>query len=328
MNARSLRLLVTLVVLLATPIAAQGQSAGKVYRIGFLGTTSPRGPHGAFVDAFRESLRERGYVEGKNLTIEYRWAESNYDRLPALADELVRLKVDLLLTHGTPGSRAAQGATTTIPIVIAIAGDVVATGLVQSLARPGGNITGSSFSFADVNAKRIEILKEALPGLKRVAVLMNDANAGNAVTFAAMAQTARAAKVEVVQISTRSPDDFDRAFAEIVRSHAGAVSMYEDALFLAQTAKLAALAERHRLPTIGFREYAYDGGLLAFGIDFPDVWRRAAGFVDRILKGARPSDLPMEQAGKYEAVVNLRTAKTLRLTIPRGVLLRANKVIE
>lgn len=327
MKPRSACLLAVLTLLLGAPIAAPGQSGTKVHRIGFLGTTSARS-HGAFVDAFREGLRERGYVEGKNVTIEYRWAESDYGRLRGLADELVRMKVDVLLTHGTPGSRAAQEATTTIPIVITIAGDVVATGLVQSLARPGGNVTGSSFSLADVNSKRIEMLKEALPGLKRVAVLMNDANAANAVTFDAMARAARTVKVEVVQVSTRSADDFDRAFAEIVRSHAGALSMYEDPLFIAQAARLAALAERHRLPSIGFREYADAGGLLAFGVDFPDVWRRAAGFVDRIFKGARPSDLPMEQAGKYETAVNLRTAKTLRLTIPRGLLLRANTVIE
>lgn len=317
-----------LLVLLVTGSAAHGQpAAGKTYRIGFLGTTSPKS-HGAFLDAFRQGLRERGYVEGKNLTIEYRWAENDYARLPALAAELVRLKVDLILTHGSPGSRAAKEATTTIPIVIAIVGDAVATGLVQSLARPGGNLTGSTFFFPEVNAKRIEMLKEALPGLKRVAVLMNDDNRGNVVTFEAMTKTARTVKVEVTQMSTRSADDFERVFAQIARSGAGAVSVYEDPLFIAEAGRLAALAERHRLPSIGFREYADLGGLLGFGVDFPDVWRRAAGFVDRIFKGARPGDLPMQQPEKYDTVVNLRTAKVLQLTIPKRVLLRADTVIE
>jgi putative tryptophan/tyrosine transport system substrate-binding protein len=319
-------LALALALALAVTMTVHGQPT-KVYRIGFLGTTSPKS-HGAFVDAFREGLRERGYVEGKNLTIEYRWAESDYARLPALAAELVRLKVDLILTHGSPGSRAAKEAATTIPIVIAITGDAVATGLVQSLARPGGNITGSTFFFPELNAKRIEILKEVLPGLKRVAALMNDDNRGNVVTFDAMAKTARTVNVELVQVSTRNPDDFEKAFAQIMRSGADAVSVYEDPLFVAHAARLAALAERHRLPSMGFREYADAGGLLGFGVDFPDVWRRAAGFADRIFKGTKPSDIPMQQPEKYDTVVNLKTAKILQLTIPRRVLLRADKVIE
>jgi putative ABC transport system substrate-binding protein len=313
--------------LLATPIAAPGQQSGKVHRIGFLGSTSPKS-HGAFVDAFRDGLRERGYVEGKNVVIEYRWAESDYGRLPALAADLVRLNVDLILTHGSPGGRAAKAATTTIPIVVAITGDVVATGLVQSLARPGGNLTGLSFFFPELNAKRLEMLKEALPSLKRVAVLMNDTNPGNVVTFEAMTQTGRTVGIEIVQILARNPNDFDGAFAQIVRSRCEAVVVYEDALFVAQVTRLAGLAQRHRLPSVGFREYADAGGLLGFGVNFPDVWRRAAGFVDRIFKGAKPSELPIEQAGKFDTVVNLRTAKALRLAIQPKVLLRAETVIE
>jgi putative ABC transport system substrate-binding protein len=280
------------------------------------------------VDAFRDGLRERGYVEGKNVIIEYRWAENDYGRLPALAAELVRLNVDLILTHGTPGGRAAKAATTTIPIVVAIAGDAVATRLVQSLARPGGNLTGSTFFFPEVNAKRIEMLKEALPKVKRVAVLMNDTNPGNVVTFEAMTRTARTVGIDVVQSLARTAEDFDGAFSQIVRSRCEALAVYEDALFIAQAPRLAALAERHRLPSVGFREYADAGGLLAYGVNFPDVWRRAAGFADRIFKGARPSDLPVEQAGKFDTVVNLRTAKALRLTIHPKVLLRAETVIE
>jgi putative tryptophan/tyrosine transport system substrate-binding protein len=315
--------------IVATPLAAAGQAsrAGKVWRIGFLGTTSAKS-HGAFVEAFRTGLRERGYVEGKDVVIEYRWAESDYGRLWPLAAELVRLNVDLILTHGTPGGRAAKAATTTIPIVVAVAGDAVATGLAESLARPGGNLTGSTFFFPELNAKRLEMLKEALPGIKRAAVLMNDSNPANVATFDAMARMARTVGVDVTQVIARSPNDFASAFAQITKARAEAVAVYEDPLFVAQAAALAALAERHRLPSIGFREYAEVGGLLAFGLDFPDVWWRAAGFVDRIFKGAKPSELPIEQAGKFETIVNLRTAKTLRLTIPSKVLLRADRVVE
>jgi len=313
-------------LLLAATVVAHAQPT-KVHRIGFLGTTSPKS-HGPFLDAFREGMKERGYVEGKNLVIETRWAESDYARLPALAAELVQLKVDLILTHGTPGSRAAKEATSSIPIVVAITGDAVATGLVQSLARPGGNVTGSTFFFPELNAKRLEILKETLPGLKRVAALLNDENRGNVVTFEAMAKTGRTLGLEVVQVPTRSPEDFERAFGQVKSSGADAVAIYEDALFVAQAGRLAALAQRQRLPSIGFREFADLGGLLGFGVDFPDVWKRAAGYVDRIFKGAKPADIPMQQPEKFDTVVNLRTAKALQLTIPRRVLLRADKIIE
>jgi putative ABC transport system substrate-binding protein len=322
-----LRTLLVALALFLAPLISEAQPAGKVWRIGFLGTTSPKS-HGAFVDAFRAGLRDRGYVEGKNVTIEYRWAEGDYTRLPALAAELVRLNVDLILTHGTPGSQAAKGATTTIPIVIAITGDAVATGLVQSLARPGTNLTGFTFFLAEMNAKRVELLKEALPGLKRVAVLMNATNPANVVTFEAVARTARLVNVEAVQVMARSIEDFDSAFAQMGQARAEAVAVYEDPLFIAQAARLAALAEQHRFPSAGFREYAAAGGLLAFGVNFPDVWRRAAGHVDRIFKGAKPSDVPMEQPAKFDTVVNLRTAKALRVTIPHAVLLRAETVIE
>jgi len=313
--------------LLATSSATSGQAASKIYRIGFLGSTSPKA-HGPFVEAFREGLRERGWVEGKTVTIEYRWAQGDYGRLPALAADLVRSNVDLILTHGTPGGRAAKGATTVIPIVIAIVGDAVATGLVQSLAHPGGNLTGLSFFFAELNAKRIELLKEAFPTLKRVAVLMNGGNPGNVVTFESMAGMARTLGLEIVQALAQSPEEFDAAFAQIARARGDGVSVYEDALFLAQAAQLAALAERSRLRSIGFREFAEAGGLLGFGVNFPDAWRRAAGFADRILKGAKPADLPIEQPAKYDTVVNLRTARTLGLTISPTVMVRADVVID
>jgi putative ABC transport system substrate-binding protein len=311
--------------LLAAPATAYGQRAGKVYRIGVLGTTSPKS-HGAFVDAFRDGLRDRGYIEGKTVVVEVRWAENDYERLPALAAELVGSKVDLILTHGSPGARAAKAATTTIPIVIAISGEAVATGLVQSLARPGGNVTGSTFFFSELNAKRLELLKEALPKLKRVAVLLNDANPGNVMTTETA--TAKSIGIEVVQATARRTDDFDGAFGQITRSQCEAVIVYEDPLFLAEAKRLAELCERHRLPSAGFREFADAGGLLGFGINFHAVWRHAASFVDRIFKGARPGDLPMEQPAKFDTVVNLRTARALRLTIQPKVLLRAETVIE
>ena len=320
--------IVAVVVLLGiAPLTTVAQPAGKVWRIGFLGSTSPKS-HGSFVAAFREGLRERGYVEGKHVTIEYRWAENQYDRLPALAADLVRLNVDVILTHGSPGARAAKAATTTIPIIVAIVGDAVTTGLVESYARPGANLTGSSFSFPELNAKRIEMLKEALPSVKRVAVLMNATNVGNVVTFEAMARTARSVDLSVVQVFAKSAEDLEGAFTQMTKAHADAVAVYEDALFLAQAQHLAELAERRRLPSVGFRELADAGGLLAFGVNFPDVWRRAAHFADRIFKGAKPGELPMEQPAKFDTVVNLRTARALKLTIPPKVLLRADRVIE
>ncbi len=313
--------------LLAVPALAYGQRVGKVHRIGVLGTTSPKA-HGAFVDAFRDGLRERGYIEGKTVVVEVRWAENNYDRLPALAAEFVGAHVDLILTHGAPGARAAKAATATIPIVIAISGEAVATGLVQSLGRPGGNVTGSTFFYSELNAKRLELLKEALPKLKRVAVLLNGANPGNVMTSETVTRAAKSIGIDVVLATARSAEEFEGAFGQITRSQCEAVIVYEDPLFVAEAKQLASLSERHRLPSAGFREFADAGGLLGFGVNFPDVWRQAASFVDRIFKGAKPGDLPMEQPRKFDTVVNLRTARALRLTIQPKVLLRSETVIE
>jgi putative tryptophan/tyrosine transport system substrate-binding protein len=321
------QLVVGAAALLAVPARAYGQRAGKLYRIGLLGTTSPKS-HGAFVDAFREGLRERGYVEGKTVALEYRWAENDYARLPALAAELVRLNVDLILTHGAPGARAAKAATATIPIVIAISGEAVATGVVQSLARPGGNVTGSTFSYSELNAKRLELLKEALPGVKRVGVLLNGANPGNVATVETVTRTARSVGIEVTPAIAKSADEFEGAFGQMTRAQCEAVLIYEDPLFVAEARRLAALCERHRLPSASFRELTDAGGLLGFGINFPAVWRHAASFVDRIFKGANAGELPMEQPEKFDTVVNLRTARALKLTIQPKVLLRAETVIE
>jgi putative ABC transport system substrate-binding protein len=314
-------------VLLAVPLAAESQQAGRIYRIGFLGATSPSG-YASQVEAFRKGLRELGYVEGKNFVIEFRWAEGKYARLPELAVELVRLKPDVLVTHAPAATLAAKRATSTIPIVMGVTGEAVATGLVESLARPGGNVTGSSFFVRELSAKRLELLKEALPRLSRVGVLLNPDNPGNVLTLEAMEQTARAMKLHLQAVEARDPADVEDAFSTLVKRQAGALFVYEDAMLLAQSERIADLARRHRLPSIGFIEYARAGGLLALGVSYSDLWHRAAVFVDKILKGAKPTDLPVEQPTKFEVAVNLKTAKALGLTIPPTLLLRADQVIE
>jgi len=313
--------------MLSVALSTEAQQMGRVYRIGFLGATSPSG-YTPQVEAFRGGLRDLGYVEGKNVVIEFRWAEGNYARLPELAAELVLLKPDVLVTHAPAGTRAAKRATATIPIVMGVAGDAVATGLVAGLARPGGNVTGSSFFLPELNAKRLEVLKEALPPLSRVGVLLNPDNPANVATLRAMEETARSVKIQLHAVEVRSPADFEGAFATIVKGRAGALAVYDDAMLIAEAAQIADLARKSRLPTIGFIEYAKAGGLLAFGVNFPDLWRRAAGFVDKILKGAKPADLPVEQPTKFEVVVNLKTAKALGVTIPQSILIRADEVIQ
>jgi putative ABC transport system substrate-binding protein len=312
---------------LISPLVTEAQQAGKVYRIGFLGATSPSG-YAPQIVAFRGGLRDFGYVEGKNLTIEFRWAEGNYARLPDLAAELVRLKPDVLVTHAGAGTRAAKQATATLPIVFGVAGDAVALGLVKSLARPGGNVTGSSFFFPELNAKRLEVLKEAVPRLSRVGVLLNPDNPANVATLRAMEETAQSLNLRLQSVEVRRPTELDSAFATLIKARVGALTVYDDAMFIAEAARIADLAKRNRLPTIGFIEYAKAGGLLAFGVNFSDLWRRAAGFVDKIFRGAKPADLPVEQPTKFELIVNLRAAKALGLTMSPSLLVRADQVIE
>lgn len=320
-------LLVILVLgALAASLAVEAQPAGKVYRIGFLGAASPSQLAGQ-MEGLRLGLRELGYVEGKNITIEYRWAEGKYDRLPALATELVRLKVDLIITHGTPGSLAAKRATATIPIVMAVVGNPIETGIVASLARPGGNITGSSFFYPELNAKRLEMLKAALPDLARVAVLLNPDNPANVSVMDAMEERARAIKVKLRPVEARRPDEIDSAFA-LAKAQTQALAILEDALFLANAQRIADLAMSNRLPSIGFKEYGEAGGLIAYAVDFPDIWRRSMSLVDKIFKGTKPQNLPIQQATRFELIVNLRTAKALGLTIPQSFLLRVDHVID
>jgi putative ABC transport system substrate-binding protein len=314
--------------LLATPFAVEAQQVGKVYRIGYLGLTTVSGTYARSVDALRQGLRDLGYIDGKNLVIEYRWAEGKYDRLPVLASELVRMKVNLIVTHGTPGSLAAKQATTTIPIVMTLVGDAVATGLVASISRPGGNITGSSFFFPELNAKRLELLTEALPGARRMAALVNPENPAHTLALKAMESIAKVQNVELQVAEVRGPQDLPGVFSGMVRRRVDAISVLDDAMLIANAPQIADLAVKNRLPTSGFREIADAGGLMAYAVNFPAAWRRAAVFIDKIFRGANPGELPIEQATQFEFVINLKTAKALGLTIPPAVLARADEIIQ
>jgi putative ABC transport system substrate-binding protein len=323
------RFIVALILgLFAVPLAAGAQQrADKVHRIGFLGAVTAAS-YASQVEALRQGLRDLGYVEGQNLLIEYRWAEGQYDRLPELAAELVRLNVSLIVTHGTPGSRAAKQATATVPIVMTVSGDAVATGLVQSIARPGANITGLTYFFPELNAKRLELLKEAVAHIGRVGVLLNPDNPANGPVLKAMESAAGSLRLELHQFEVSGPDEFASAFSAMAERRVEAVEIIDDAMLIANAPRIADFATKSRLPAIGFREFVEGGGLMAYAVDFPAIWRRAAIFVDKILKGAKPADLPVEQATKFELVVNLKTAKALGITIPPSILARADEVIE
>jgi putative ABC transport system substrate-binding protein len=280
------------------------------------------------LEAFRAGLREFGYQEGRNIVIEYRWAEGQYERLPALFAEVVRLNVDVIVTHGTPGALAAKQATNTIPIVMAAIGDAEASGVVASLARPGGNVTGLTFFNPELAAKRLELLKETLLGLTDVGVLLNPVNPINEPILPAMRHTAEPLKLKLHQFGVREPDEFKAAFTEMAAKRVGAVVIIDDATLIANAPVLAQIALQHHLPSIGWPDYAVAGGLLSYGINFPDMFRRAATFVDKILKGAKPSDLPVERSTKFGTIVNLKTAKALGIELSTSLLLRADEVIE
>jgi putative ABC transport system substrate-binding protein len=309
----------------ASPLAPLAQT--KIWRVGFLGALSPA-KYSSYTDALRTGLRELGYVEGRDLVIEYRWADEKYERLPVLAAELVRLNVDVIVTHATPPTRAAMQATSTIPIVMGTTSDPVANKLVASLARPGGNVTGSSFFVPELSAKRIELLKEILPHSLHIGVLTNLDNGGLKASLDAMKTTAQSLKVELQEFGVRNPRDFEGAFAAIRKSAVEAVIVSEDPMLDASASALTKLAAARRIPLGGFRECAESGGLFGYGIDRVELWRRAAVFVDKILKGAKPGDLPVERATKFEFVVNVKTAKILGVTVPPTILVRADKVIE
>jgi putative ABC transport system substrate-binding protein len=315
--------------LFAAPFASEGQQAGKVHRIGYLsassGTSNPR-----ILEAFRQGLRELGWVEGQNIVIEYRWAEGRLDRLPDLAAELVRLKVDVIVASPTPGALAAKNATGTIPIVAISLTHPVELGLIASLARPGGNVTGVSYSVgADIFGKDLELLKEVVPRVRRVAVLSNTDSPARPLTIRNVKDAARPLGLQLQLLDVRGPEGFDGAFAAMTKERVGALLVVQDPAFIPHRARLIDLAAKNRLPSIFTqREDAEAGGLMSYGPSLSDLYRRAAPYVDKILKGAKPVDLPVEQPSKFELVINLKTPKALGLTIPPSLLQRADHVVE
>jgi len=314
--------------LLAAPLGAAAQQPRKVPRVGFLSLASANSVP-ARVEAFRLGLRELGLVEGQTIAIDWRWAEGRDDRLPGLAEELVRLKVDMIVTHGTAATLAARRATAAIPIVFASADDAVAAGLVESLARPGGNITGLTVIAPDLSGKRLEMLKEVIPRLRRLAVLRNPMNPVSVPELKETQVAARALGLQIQSLEVADPGGFAGAFSAMTRKRAGALSVLSDAMFSGRHAQIVSHATKSRLPAIFWtREFPEAGGLMSYGPNVADLWRRAAVYVDKILKGTRPADLPVEQPTRFELVVNLKAAKALGLTVPPSILGRADQVIQ
>ena len=316
--------------LLAAPLAVGAQQEAKIARIGYLGDPLAAGPH--VLEAFRQGLRDLGYVEGRNLVIEYRDAEGKLELLPALAAELVALKVDVIVAAGTPPALAAKHATKTIPIVFPAVADPVTSGLVTSLARPGGNVTGLTGLGPELVGKWLEQLKQAVPGVSRVAVLWQPDAFGERTEKDMLKRAevaARALGVRVQFVEARVPADFDRAFSEMTRARAGALTVFPSPMCGSEVRRLVDLAAKNRLPAVyQWKEFVDAGGLMSYGPNLADLYRRAATYVDKILKGAKTADLPVEQPTKFELVINLKTAKALGLTIPPSVLGRADQVIE
>jgi putative ABC transport system substrate-binding protein len=313
---------------LAAPLAAEAQPAGKVARIGFLFGSSPSAAHG-LVNAFQQGLREVGYVEGQNITIEYRWAEGRFERFADFAAEFVRLKCDIIMAGSAHAAIAAKHATATTPIIVVGVGEVVETGLVTSLARPGGNITGSTLMFAELSTKRLELLKQVVPRIAVVAVLWNAGTPAKAIDWRETQVAARVLGMTLQSREVSDPNGFDRAFTAMTRERPDALIVLGDPLMFLERERIAEFAARRRLPAMyDHRAYAEAGGLIAYGSDLREWYRRAALYVDKILKGERPGDLPIEQPTKFELVINLKTAKALGLTIPPSLLLRADQVIE
>ena len=330
MRLIGLAVILTVSFILA-PLAAEGQQAGKIYRIGMLETTS-MALNAANLDAFRQGLRERGYVEGQNILIEYRAADGKIERFPGLATELARLKVDLILAPNTPAARAVQQATTTIPIVVPVIGNPVGDGLVTSLTRPGGNVTGLTFLGPELVPKRLELLKQALPKVSRVAALWHRGAFSERTTRDMLKATEAAARTLGVQlqlVEVRGPNELDRAFSAMIRARAEALLVFPGTMLFNERKRIVDFAAKHRLPSMSMaKEFVELGGLIAYGASITDLLRRSATYVDKILKGAQPGDLPVEQPTKFELTINLKTAKALGLTIPASVLLQADRIIE
>ncbi len=313
--------------LILAPLPAEAQSPAKPPTIGLMGSGTAAA-QSQWTAAFVQRLRELGWSEGRNVAIEYRWAEGRSERFAEIAAEFVRLKVDVILTHNTPPTLAAKRATAQIPIVFATAGDPVGSGIVASLARPGGNVTGQSSQAPDTAGKKLELLRELVPDLHRLAILADVGNPFAALDAEEFRKAARALGLEVVTFEIRAASDIDRAF-EALKGRAQAIYAVPVPLLFVNRVRINNLALAARLPTLhGVREYVEAGGLISYGPDWPRMWSRAADFVDKILRGAKPADMPVEQPTKFELAINLKTAKALGLTIPQSVLVRADHVIE
>jgi len=328
---RGMRAAVVMALTVAVVLSPLGVAAQpKVVHVGYLAADLAANP--TFPAAFREGLRDLGYVEGQNVVIEYRSAEGHSERLSSLAAELVRLKVDILVSEGTPPSLAAKQATTTIPVVFAASADALGSGLVTSLARPGGNVTGLSFLGPETVAKCLQLLKEAVPSVTRAAVLSHPGNPSEATRKIILKETEAAARALALQLQfleARGPEEFERAFAEMGRGRAGGLTVVTSIMFFSERKRLVELAAKHKLPAVyPWREPVDAGGLLAYGPNLPDIFRRAAAYVDRIVKGAKPADMPVEQPVKFELVVNLKAARALGLTLPPSLIARADHVIN
>jgi putative ABC transport system substrate-binding protein len=312
---------------LATPLVSIAQQK-KLHRIGFLGnSTATLETH--LVGPFREGLRDLGYLEGHNVVIEYRWAEGKYEQFPTLIGELLALKMDVIVTAGTPATLAVKKATTSVPLVMIAVGDPVGTGIVPSLNRPGGNITGLTSIAQELDAKRLELLREVIPALSHIAVLWNSANPIQAIEQNRVRVAAQALRMTILSYGVQTEEGLEKAFATIVKEQPGALLVLADRLFLHHRKRIMDFATRHRLPGVySYRELVEAGGLMSFGPSYSGMHRRAAYFVDRILRGANPGDLPVERPASFELVVNLKAAKALGLTIPPSVLLRASEVIQ
>ena len=310
------------------PVAARAQSF-KMHRIGFVGLANPSPAHVARLAGLISGLRDLGYEDGRNMTLEVKWADNHYSRLPELFAEMVRIKVDVIVTHGTPGVIAAKKATSTIPIIFAVAGDALASGLIASLARPGGNVTGLTYFNPELAAKRLELLKEILPHLREVGVLMNPANPMNEPIMPAMRNTGEPLNLRLHQIAARVDDaKFDSVFTEMGTKRVEAFVVLDDPMLIAMAPVVAKRALAERLPSCGWPEFAESGGLIAYGIDFVTLYRHAATLVHKVLNGTTPAELPVERATRFFMVVNRQTANTLGLHVPDVLLTRADQVIE
>ncbi|MBI3060022.1 MAG: ABC transporter substrate-binding protein [Deltaproteobacteria bacterium] len=319
--------LLTTVLLSIVPFV-QAQQRGKVPRIGVLGNSTAALEEN-LVGPFRDGLRNLGYVEGQNILIEYRWAEGKYERFPALIAELVALKIDVIVTAGTPAALAVKKATTSIPFVMVAVGDPVGTGLVASLARPGGNITGLTSISPELEGKRLELLREVIPKLSHFAVLWNPVSPFQVIAEKEVQAAAKVLRMKVQSLGIRAPEELDNAFAAILRERPGALLVLADRLFLHHRARIMDFAAKHRLPGVyAYLELVEAGGLMSYGPSYADMHRRAATYVNKILKGTKPADLPVERPMKFELIINLKTAKQIGVTIPPNVLARADKVIK